>query len=341
LLILVPTTVLGGVLKLSVCVLCRNEVDSIGQTLHDLAHQSFFEEFEVLVADGLSDDGSRELLAEFSTTDLPYRLRVLDNTAITIASGSNLMVSEASGEYIIMLGGHCRLPSDYLESIMSVLRKPGHDIVGPVTRYIPGGKTTVASDIALALNTRVGNGGTPGRQSLREATRVIHAPMHCYRREVWEAVGGYDESLLTNDDFDFDYRAHLQGFSVWSLPHPKYALVARTSIPALVRQRIRYGYWTWQRVKRYPRSLRVRQLLPVTVTAGIMASLVSVLWVPEAVLLPIVYSLFLSTYAARLAIRQDIGARWWRLAFIYAAIHLSWGSGFIWGMATQPIRNIK
>jgi succinoglycan biosynthesis protein ExoA len=332
---------LGGILKLSVCVLCRNEVDSIGQTLYDLAHQLFSEEFEVLVADGLSDDGSRELLATFSATDLPYRLRVLDNTAITIASGSNLLVSEASGEYVIMLGGHCRLPSDYLESIMSVLRKPGHDIVGPVTRYIPGDRTAVATDIALALNTRIGNGGTPGRQNLREATRVIHAPMHCYRREVWEVVGGYDESLLTNDDFDFDYRAHLQDFSIWSLPHPKYSLVARTSIPALVRQRFRYGYWKWQVVKRYPRSLRVRQLLPVTVTVGIMTSLLSGRWVPKAVILPIAYSLFLSTYAARLAIRHGIGARWWRLAVIYAAIHLSYGSGFLWGMATQPIRNIN
>ena len=328
-------------MKLSVCVLCKNEVDSIGQVLHDLAHQSFTEEFEVIVADGLSDDGSRELLEEFLTADLPYRLRVLDNTATTIASGSNLMVSEASGEYIIVLGGHCRLPSDYVESIMNVLRKPGYDIVGPVTRYIPGDKTPVSTEIALALNTRVGNGGTPGRQDLREATRVIHAPMHCYRRGVWEAVGGYDESLLTNDDFDFDYRAHIRGFNVWSLPHPQYLLVARTSIRALARQRFRYGYWKWQVVKRHPRSLRLRQLLPVTVTAGITVALAASFWVPEALILPIFYSLFLSVYASRVAIREGIGTRWWRLAFIYAVIHLSYGSGFLWGMVGEPMRKIK
>lgn len=328
-------------MKLSVCIICRNEVDSIGQALIDLAHQSFSEDYEVIVADGLSDDGTRELLAELSAADLPYDLRVVDNVATTIACGSNLMLSEARGEYVILLGSHCRLPSDYLESLVKVLRQPGYDIVGPVTRYIPGDKSAVATEIALALNTKVGNGGTPGRQNLLEPTRVVHTPMHGYRREVWGAVGGYDESLLTNDDFDFDYRAHLQGFSVWSLPHPQYSLVARSSIRALVRQRFRYGYWKWHVVKRYPRSLRLRQLLPVTATAGIMVSLAASFWAPEALVLPLAYSLFLSVYAARVAIRQGIGARWWRLAAIYAAIHMSYGSGFLWAMVTQPIHNIR
>jgi succinoglycan biosynthesis protein ExoA len=331
---------LGGALKLSVCIICRNEVDTIGQVLRDLAHQSFRDDFEVVVADGLSHDGTREVLADLSTADLPYHLRVVDNVATTIPSGCNLSVSEARGEYVIILGSHCRLPRDYVESIMEVLREPGYDIVGPVTRYIPGGKSAVAKEIAFALNTRVGNGGTPGRQTLREATRVVHTPMHCYRRKVWEAIGGYDESLLTNDDFDFDYRAHVRGFSVWALPHPQYSLVARSSIRTLVRQRFRYGYWKWRVVKRHPLSLRPRQFIPVATTVTVAASLASSPWVPRALFLPLVYYLLLYSYAARAVIREDIGARWWSLAIVYAVIHLSYGSGFVWSAIAHPIQTI-
>jgi len=72
-----------------------------------------------------------------------------------------------------------------------------------------------------------------------------------------------------------------------------------------------------------------------------MVSLAASFWVPEALVLPLAYSLFLSVYAARVATRQGIGARWWRLAAIYAAIHMSYGSGFLWALVTQPIHNIR
>src|SRR5215212_4206047 len=191
-------------MELSVVIASRNEVATIGELLRDLADQSYPESFEVVVADGLSNDGTREVLAKFQTLDLPYRLRVVDNPARTIPHAWNAAIAEACGKYIIPLGSHTRLPSDYLESIVNALREPGRDVVGPTTRMGPGASTNLAKEIALALNTKLGTGGTVGRGNVREPTRVDHAVWHCYRREVWEAIGGYDEGLLTNEDFDFD-----------------------------------------------------------------------------------------------------------------------------------------
>lgn len=323
-------------MRLSVVIPCKNEVATIEQVLRDLAEQTLDEAFEVVVADGFSDDGTRELLARLSSGDLPYRLRVVDNPSVTIPSGLNVAVREASGKYIVRIDGHCRLSRDYLELLLDALQEPGRDVVGPSTRYIPGAGTGVAADIALALGTRLGTGGTPSRGDLREAVRVDHTVMSCYRREVWETIGGYNESLLSNEDFDFDYRANLHGFEVWSLPRPQYLATARTNLRSLLRQRLRYGYWKWQVIKRYPRSLRARQLIPPAITVAIGASIAPVFWIPELLVVPVAYALLLSLYAAREKSRPC----WWRLASVYAVIHLGWGLGLLRGVISQPVSSL-
>ena len=327
-------------MQLSVVIPCKNEVTTIGRVLRDLANQSLPETFEVIVADGLSNDGTREVLSQFSNIDRLYHFRLIDNTAGTIPAGLNAAVAAASGEYIVRVDGHCRLPNDYLESILSALRQPNQDVVGPATRYIPGATTAIAAEIALALNTRLGNGGTPSRGDLHKAVRVDHTVMSCYRREVWDTIGGYDEGLLSNEDFDFDYRANLQGFNVWSLPSPNYSLVARADIYSLLRQRLRYGYWKWQVIKRHPRSLRMRQLLPVAMTTGAITSAISSFWRPKLLGFPLAYGTVLCLYSIKLSIHEIIESRWWRLGIIYAVIHLAYGSGFLWGMVTQPVLSI-
>jgi succinoglycan biosynthesis protein ExoA len=327
-------------MQLSVVIPCKNAVATIEQVLCDLAEQSLSEVFEVIVADGLSTDGTRELLARFSTANLPYNLRMVDNTVGTVSSALNIAVAEARGEYIVRVDAHCRLPREYLELIIDALHEPGKDVVGPATRYIPGAATAVAAEIALALNTRLGNGSTLSRVVLREATRVDHTVMSCYRRDVWQSVKAYDESLLTNEDFDFDYRANLQGFGVWSLPRPQYSAIARSTIPLLLQQRFRYGYWKWEVVKRHPRSLRIRQIIPVATTIGIMMSSTLSYWMPVLLSLPIAYGLILCLYSIKVSVHDGRKLRWWTLPAIYAVIHLAWGCGFLWSMGTQPRRNV-
>lgn len=326
-------------MRLSVVIPCRNEVATIGAVLGDLARQTLDEPFEVVVADGRSEDGTVELLHRFPAGALPYRLRVVDNPARTTPGGLNAAAGAAGGEYVIRVDAHARLPEDYLETLLAALRVPGRDVVGPATSYVPGAPTPVAAEISLALNTRMGTGGTPSRGGggLREPARVVHTVMSCYRRGVWEAVGGYDEGLLTNEDFDFDYRANLRGFGVWSLPGPLYLAVAQPTVRGLLRQRFRYGYWKRQVVKRHPRSLRARQLIPVLATAGIAASVAAGFRAPALLTVPAAYGALLFFYASRLAKEEKGDPDPRRLAAIYAVIHLAWGAGFLWGMIEGTI----
>jgi glycosyltransferase involved in cell wall biosynthesis len=141
-----------------------------------------------MIADGLSDDGTREVLARFQALDMPYDLRVVDNPSGTIPDAWNTAVAEARGKYIIPLGSHSRLPGDYLESLVNALREPGRDVVGPTTRIIPGADTRLARrspwHSILYLVRRYAR-----KRKLARAYASRPCPWHCYSRELWEAIG--------------------------------------------------------------------------------------------------------------------------------------------------------
>jgi|GEM_PF-396476 len=248
----------------SVIVPCRNEADTIEGVLADLEHQSFAEPFEVIIADGFSSDGTREIVQKLiEGNTFRFSVRILDNTVRSIPAGLNVAVRDARGGFIVRIDCHSRLSPDYIEKIVEALQTNGQDVVGPHISFIPGSNGNVAYAIAALLNTRMGAGGTPSKRLLHEPLRVSHAPMSCYKRAVWERIGGYDEHLKTNEDFDFDYRASSNGASVFALPEPEFRSIARTSLSALCGQRWRYGWWKAAVLKKYPRSLHIRQMLPL------------------------------------------------------------------------------
>ncbi|HEY3322510.1 MAG TPA: glycosyltransferase [Planctomycetota bacterium] len=252
--------------EISVIIPCRNESNWVLRVLEDLAQQTFDEPFEVLVADGESDDGTWELLQDFQrTAELRYELSLLRNRQHAISNALNLLVEHARGKYIVRVDAHSRIPREYLERIVKTLKSGVCDVAGPRIQFIPASGRTVSRVIAAVCNTRMGNGGTPSRTALKTCVRVDHTVMSCFTRRVWEHVGGYDQALKSNEDFDYDFRAAKAGFRVLSLPNPVYMLVARADLSALIRQRWRYGFWKAHVLRKFPMSLKFRQLLPILV----------------------------------------------------------------------------
>lgn len=326
--------------SVSIVIPCRNEFLRIGAVLADLDRQTFQHPFEVIVADGLSGDGTRELLVQLArSAPFRYRLVVLDNPKRTIPAALNLAVGAARGEFIVRVDAHSQVQAEYVEAIVDALSNHLGDVVGPQVVNVAASRTATAKTIAAMLNTRFGNGGTPSRNRLVSPAKVVHAVMSCYRRSVWEEVGGYDETLLANEDFEFDYRAGRAGMAVVSLPHPVFRLIARGTLGALLQQRWRYGVWKARVFGMHPGSLQARQLIPVALLPVALALAVTAL--PLALALGLLYGAIASvSVAAEPSIRAE--AAWSRihcalLAPVVGAItHFAWGAGVWYGLIIRP-----
>jgi succinoglycan biosynthesis protein ExoA len=251
-------------IRFTVVIPCRNEAHTIAAVLADLERQDCPELFEVIVAEGRSEDATRDLLEKMvENRAFRFSLRIVDNPDKSIPSGLNRAVSAATGEYIVRIDAHARLPEHYLRMMTDALAEGAGDVVGPQVLNVPNSSSATAKTIAAMLNSRFGNGGTPSRSSIARPTPVVHTVMSCYRRAVWKAIGGYNESLLSNEDYEFDYRASRAGFSIVSLPRPIFQLIARSSLWELARQRWRYGKWKAKVLILHPGSVRLRQIIPI------------------------------------------------------------------------------
>jgi succinoglycan biosynthesis protein ExoA len=325
--------------KISVIIPCRNESKWILRVLEDLAQQTIQDKFEVLIADGDSDDGTWSLLENYqATTSLPFELVLLRNHQRTIPCALNLLVQRARGKFIVRVDAHSRTPRNYLERIVEPLESGTCDVAGPRIKFIPSSGGAASRAIAAVCNSRMGNGGTPSRTELRYPVKVEHTVMSCFKREVWVRIGGYDQSLQANEDFDYDYRAAQAGFTVLSYPDPTYSLVARPDFKALIRQRWRYGYWKAQVLKKFPSSLKLRQLLPIVALPAALILLFFSLYL--AALGTLYFLMVLASLDAGLFKEKGLNPlAWAKIVALSLAVmlivHFVWSAGVWWGLLSR------
>ena len=253
-------------MMVSVIVPCQNEERNIAEVLRSLAYQSLgCLEMEILISDGQSHDSTREVIESFENVffEKGIKLQILNNIKRTTSSGLNLAVRESSGTYIIRIDAHSTIDENYVVDIINGLEENKVDVVGPAIEYYTDGASEIAKSIVAVLNHPLGNGGTPSRNKINIPKLVKHTVMSCYKKTVWDSVGGYDEALLSNEDFEFDFRAHEAGFIILSLPSPKYFPKTRSSVKEFARQRFRYGFWKFKVYVKHPSSLHSRQLVPI------------------------------------------------------------------------------
>lgn len=328
----------------SVIIPCRNEANTIASVLNDLANQKLKDPYEVIVADGYSDDETWNVLQDYERTgSYPYDLILLRNSSRGISQALNLMVANAVGDYIVRLDGHCKIGPEYLGSIVSKLRMPGVDIIGPRIKYLPPNQTLEAEVIAAVLNSPFGNGGTPSRNDLLAPVRVKHAVMSCYHRRVWEKIGGYDEKLFSNEDFDFDFRGNLAGFEAYALPVPTYYVISRANLPALTRQRWRYGFAKAMVLRKFPSSLHFRQLVPILLFPGL---LLATFWPFLLVGFVMVYLLITIVVLVRSDLAKEVSglSGWVKTGIIglvtAVIVHFVWSAGVWGGLLRVPLGRI-
>ena len=226
----------------SVVVPCRNEERHIAQCLDSILACDFPQErLEILVVDGCSDDGTRAILARYA--ERYARIHVLDNPKRITPTALNIGVLAARGEIIMRMDAHVIYPASYISQLVGALEETGADNVGGIIATLPGDDSATARAIAVGLSHPLGVGNSYFRVGSRERRWTDAVSFGCYRRQVFERIGLFDEELVRNQDDEFDLRLIKHGGRVLLLPEVVSQYYARRSLRQVARMFYQYGYF--------------------------------------------------------------------------------------------------
>jgi succinoglycan biosynthesis protein ExoA len=324
----------------SVVIPCYNEERTIHLLLDALHCQTFSRaDFEVIIADGLSNDNTRQAITSFETEHPGMKIRVVDNPPRNIPAGLNTAIAAAQGTYIVRLDAHSVPAADYIERSVTALENGLGDNVGGVWEIRPASASPVARAIAAAASHPLGVGDARYRYTT-QAQKVDTVPFGAFRRELVHQIGGFDETLLTNEDYEFNVRIRQHGGIVWLDPAIRSVYFSRQTYRALARQYWRYGYWKGRMLSRYPDTLRWRQALPPLFVVGLASLTAAAVWLPLARLLLaaalLVYLGGLAGAAGLVARRKKDPALLVLMPAAMILMHLAWGTALIWSLLTLP-----
>ncbi len=318
----------------SVIVPCYNEETTIRLLLESLLLQSFpRSDMEIVIADGMSTDKTIVQIQAFQTEHPDLMVRIVKNERRNIPAGLNLAIEAAQGEFIVRLDAHSMPKQDYIERCLGDLRQGLGENVGGVWEIEPGGSGWIAKSIALAAAHPLGVGDARYRYA-DQAGVTDTVPFGSFRRSLINEIGPFDETLLTNEDYEFNARIRMTGGKVWLDPGIRSVYFARSTLTALGRQYWRYGYWKVRMLRRYPGTIRWRQVLPPVFTASLLFLGLLAPWLSLAVWIFAIEVVLYLTALAIAGIHQAVIHRQFNLMFgiplAIMVMHLSWGSAFLW-----------
>ena len=323
----------------SIIIPCYNEQTTIGDTLEAVYSQTYSRAgMEVIVSDAMSEDRTREVIAEFQRAHPDLPVRIVDNSQRVIPSALNRAIEAARGEIIVRMDAHSKPYPDYVENCVRALDEGRGANVGGVWEIRPGASTWTAEGIASAAAHPLGAGDAAYRLK-PEAGAVDTVPFGAFRKSLVAEIGAFDESLLTNEDYEFNVRVRRAGKIVWLDPRIRSVYFARSTFRALSGQYWRYGFWKWRMLRRYPDTLRWRQALPPVFVASMIGLLLFSFWRPARLLFfmeIVIYAAVLFGAGILQAARRGRPVLALGFPLAVGTIHFSWGGGFLWSM-TRPV----
>lgn len=320
----------------SVIIPCYNEERFIGNALEQLAHQFELDRYEIIVVDGASDDNSRSVIEDFKRRRPDVSVSLVENPARNIPTALNLGIAAAKGTVIARMDAHAAPSTGYIRRCVEVLQSSTAGAVGMPCLVRAGADTLIARAIAAAVSHPFGIGdakyrlGSAGPQ--QEAVDTV--AFACFRKSTWKELGGYNESLHTNEDYDFNYRVRRSGRPVILDRGGHCDYFARTTLGALASQYVRYGGWKAEMIRLHPGSTKLRHLVaPVFVASIIVLAIVGILWEPAwwLLLAELVTYLICALVAGVQAAKKSNGGLGMVLVMplVFATIHSTWGSSFL------------
>lgn len=330
--------------SVSVIVPCYNEAKHISAFLESLHCQSLNGlRWEVLIADGMSQDGTREVIEGYRKI-LPA-LRLIDNPSRFVSSGLNTAIRQAKGDIIIRMDVHTEYAPDYISQCLHELERTSADNVGGPARTRANGYLSRA--IAAAYHSPFACGGARFHDESFEGY-VDTVPYGCWHKTTLEDLGLFDETLVRNQDDELNLRITRSGGRIWQSPAIVSWYSPRASLSSLFRQYFQYGFWKVAVIRKHRIPASWRHMVPVAFVLAHLIFLSLILtaygrfdslfhWsLPAWLCLSSLYavSALAAAYVAGLRHGWQICVA---LPLVFAAYHVSYGLGFLFGLFYWPV----
>lgn len=313
-----------------VAIPCLNEVHYIERCLVSLVNSNYpKDKLNIFVVDGMSEDGTRGLISELQNK-YP-QIQLLDNPQRVTPIAMNIGLKAKTADIKFILGAHSTVDEDFvLNSVKLLETYPEVGCVGGVIKNIY--ENDVSEIIGIAMSSSFGVGNAHFRTGDAEGY-VDTVAFGAYRKEVFDEVGYFDESLVRNQDDEFNYRVAQAGFKIFLSKDIKSNYFVRASYPKLARQYYQYGYWKVFVNKKYKTITSLRQLAPPVFVAGLMTLCLLGVFLPFFIWCMLIFLLLYSALALLSAVKLKKGLRKTIKIFqVFLILHFAYGWGYLVGI---------
>jgi glycosyltransferase involved in cell wall biosynthesis len=320
--------------NVSVVIPCFNEAKNIRSCLESIVESDFLkDQLEVLVVDGQSDDGTREIIVEF--TNRYSWIRLLENVRRITPVAMNIGIQSAKGQIVMRMDAHTVYPPNYISGLVQCLIKSEADNVGGISIVRPSNKTFKAHAIAYALSHPWGVGNSHFRIGAAEPKWVDTVPFGCYWKEIFNRIGLYNEALIRNQDDELNHRLIKHGGRILLVPEIVSFYTARESLEKLWTMFYQYGYFKPLAARTVGAVMTTRQLIPsVFLISLVLAAFLSTWSDTMAVIFKIIviaYTALNLTVSLRACLERGLRCGLW-LTVVFPILHLSYGIGYLNGL---------
>ncbi|WP_258367243.1 MULTISPECIES: glycosyltransferase family 2 protein [unclassified Mesotoga] len=259
--------------KVSIIIPARNEEKFIKRCVESFLKCDYPGELiEVIVVDGMSEDRTREIVTEISRRD--DRVLLIDNERKITPVAMNLGVKASKGEYVFFSGAHSEMPSDYISKCIKHAIETGADNVGGVMKTEPRVKSAVGIAISKVLSSPLGVGGAKFRTGVSKPTEVDTVPFGCYKREVFDRIGYFNEKLVRNQDIEFNLRLKRAGGKIILFPDIELTYYSRSTFKELWKNNFANGFWIITGAKYADNPFSIRHLIPLVFVLTLLIGIV-------------------------------------------------------------------
>lgn len=331
-------------MTISIIIPCRNERQHMLPFLESLLAQELDAncELEILVADGMSDDGTREVLRDYIRQSRCGSIRLIDNPGRIVSTGLNAAIFCATGEIVVRMDVHTIYAKDYVRECARVLGETGADSVGGP--WVAEGRGVVGKAISTAFHARFCTGGGKAHDPGYEG-EVDTVYLGCWAKSAFDKAGLFDPELVRNQDDEFHFRLRRSGGRVWQSPRIRSTYTSRASLKALFRQYLQYGFWKVAVMRKHRGLAAWRQAVPALFVGSLLS---------EILLIVVLTITGFPAWSTRVALvlgaelllytTASVTAAWLArpvsfpvfvlMPVVMAVYHIGYGLGFLMGLAS-------